>query len=176
MAVEARIDGPILDEARKGRQKEKSVEQGREKAPTIHKSLNELFDKNVLRDEAGSETHDGRGWAKITVYLKPEETGYQPGVNLIRHVQSNRIDVWIEGLETIIYVNNDKIILTTLETVPQRGIAPYETMRIPMGSRRPDAPPFQSREANLEEVGYIEELTGILTDPNRVERIGNKLS
>lgn len=177
MTIEAGIRGPILDEARKGLQTKKGVEEGRTMVPAINTMLNALIDDHVLKDENGRAEHDGRGWSKITVYLKAAKRGAEaPHVNLMRHVRSRRVDVFVSGLDTTIHVGEEKIELQTLATVPQKAMSSYESMHIPAGARIPGAPPYETREATLEEVQYIDNFVDVLYNPEMVERVGNKLS
>jgi hypothetical protein len=174
MSLEAGIRGPILDEATKGLQRRRSIEQGRTLVPPIHTTLNQFLNENVKRDKNGQPVHDGRGWSQITIYLKPETDGEEIFVNLIRHVksQNNRVDIFVDGLDTTIRVEPEKIELATTRTVPQRTKTFYESMRAPTGSSEPSAPPFEIREATLEEVKYVTGLAEILTDPFKIKRIG----
>ncbi len=176
MTIEAGIRGPIYDEAIKGLEIKKGVEQGRTMVPAINTMLNALVDDHVLKDENGRAVHEGRGWSKITVYLKADRRGTEaPYVNLTRHIRSRRVDMWVSGLDTTIHVGEEKIELQTLATVPQKAMSSYESMRIPAGTRIPGAPPYEIREATLEEVQHIDNFVDVLYNPDMVERIGNKL-
>lgn len=174
MTIEAGIHGPILEEAKKARLRQASIEEGRKIVPDIHQKLTQLFDENVLRNNDGEQIHFYRGWSAITVYLKPDEDGDKTIIYVLRHVSAGDLHVNVFDLDTNIRIGAENIILKTKATVPQRQLAAYESMRIPTGSTTPGAPPFEQREATLEEVGYIGELIDVMSDPSQVERIGNR--
>lgn len=176
MTIEAGINGPIYEEAVKGLQRERGIEQGRELVPAIHTALNALMDDNVAVDASGRAVHHN-GLSKITVYLNPDSNGERVSVNLARYVRdrNRRVFMNVFGLDTYIDVYPDRVNLRTIATVPQKTMASYESMRIPTGVRIPEAPPYEIREATLEEMQYIDSFVDVLYDPEMVERIGNKL-
>lgn len=173
MSLEARISGPIFQEALSGLRERKSVEMGRSFVPGINASLNALVDAHATRGEDGEFIHDGAGWAKITMYVNPSGAEEEVAVNLIRHVRSKekRVDVFVEGLGSYIHVGQNICELRTVKQIPQRERASYESMRIPAGSSMPSAPHFDKREANLDEVRHIKDFVDVLTDPSQVKRV-----